>query len=79
MSIRWTHQQRQIAEVILRHRTEEGSGYDLNAIQQELPNVSKGMISGVAKALREAGWNIPTKGQKPEEKGEASLPQWFNR
>jgi len=68
VSIRWTDYQRGVAEVILRHRTGEGSGYDLNAVQQELPNVSKGIISGVAKALREASWIIPTKGQKPKEK-----------
>ena len=51
MARRWTDYQRGVAEVVLRHRTEEGSGYDLNGVQQELPDVSKGIISDVAKAL----------------------------
>jgi len=65
VSIRWTDYQRGVAEVILRHRTDEGSGYDLNAVLQELPNTSKGIISEVAKALRENGWAMPAKGEKP--------------
>ena len=64
MSIRWTDYQRGVAEVVLRHRTEEGSGYDLNAVQQELPDVSKGIISKVSKALRENGWNMPDRDGK---------------
>lgn len=65
MAIRWTDYQRGVAEVVLRHRTEEGSGYDLNGVQQELPDVSKGIISEVAKALRENSWAIPAKEEKP--------------
>lgn len=65
MARRWTDYQRGVAEVILRHRTEEGSGYDLNGVQQELPDVSKGIISDVAKALRENGWAMPAKEETP--------------
>jgi len=64
MATRWTDLQRQIAEVVLRHRTEEGSGYNFSAVQEDLPNASKGRISEVAKALRENGWAIPAKEEK---------------
>jgi len=66
MTFRWTEHQRCIAEVVLRHRQEEGSGYNLNAVQQELPGVSSGTISKVAKALRDNGWAIPAKGEEKE-------------
>lgn len=64
MAIKWTDQQRQIGEVVLRHRRQEGSGYDLNAVQEELPSISTGRISEVVKALRENGWVIPVKEEK---------------
>ena len=73
MATKWTDQQRQIAKVVLGHRREEGSGYDFSAVQQELPNVSKGRISEVAKALRENGWAIPA-GTPAKEKKQSSGP-----
>ena len=74
MSIRWTDQQRQIAEVMLRNRTEEKSGYDFNTVQNELSHISGGRISEVAAALRDNGWIMPAKEEKaPPERGGGNL------
>ena len=70
MAKKWTDYQRQIAEVILRHRADTPTGYSYKAVKEELPTTSSGKISEIAKALRENNWVIPPKdGQKtPKEK-----------
>lgn len=79
MATKWTDQQRQIAEVVLRHRREGGSGYDINAVQEELPTISTGRISEVAKALRENGWVMPAKEEIPPGKRGAPLADFKTR
>lgn len=64
----WTEKRRQIAEVILKHRKDDG--YDFKACQTELEGTAKSAISTVAKALRENDWKIP-----PPEEGDGSSPQ----
>lgn len=69
MSILWTDNQRELAEVILKHRTNERSGYDLKGVQADMPKASNDTISKVAKSLRETDWIIPGKdgGHPPKE------------
>lgn len=57
MKLRWTERQRKIAEVILKHR--KNDGYDFTAVRQELPEMAKGSISKVAKELKLNDWQIP--------------------
>ncbi len=54
----WNERQRKIGEAILRHRREDDT-YDLNQVMIEVPGVSKGIISGVAKVLKAGNWTIP--------------------
>lgn len=59
--MKWTDKQKEIAEVVLRHRTDDS--YDFKASQAELKDISKSSISDVAKALKENNWQIPARGK----------------
>lgn len=53
----WNPYQVSIAECILNHSPAKNE-YDYKAVKAELPNVPDGTIGRVAKALRDAGWQM---------------------
>jgi hypothetical protein len=63
MPLQWNEYQKKIAEVILRHRSDAPSGYDLTGVQIDLPDVTKGKISKIATELRKNDWVIPGTGE----------------
>ncbi len=68
--MKWTEKNRQVAEVILKHRKDDA--YDFKACYDELKDkdIAKSTISTVAKVLRENNWEIP-----PPEEGDGGSPQ----
>lgn len=56
----WTEKQKKIAEVILKHRTDDW--YDFKPVSKKLPGIAKSSISDVAKYLKKNGWEIPGDG-----------------
>lgn len=69
--MKWTDKQKQIAEVVLRHRTNDS--YDFKACQAELKDIAKGNISKVAKALKENSWQMPQPGKDGSKVGTEKL------
>lgn len=66
MALTWNDNQRKIAGIILRHRNDSESGYELQAIRTELPieDASDSVISKIAKDLKTINWQIPQQEQK---------------
>lgn len=69
--MKWTDKNRQVAEVILKHRRDDG--YDFKACQAELEGIAKSTISTVAKVLKESNWEIPPAEGNNGAQGEAGI------
>lgn len=67
MAIIWNDNQRRVAEVILKHRDESPSGYDLKGIRTELSEKEAvdSYISTIVKELKALDWKIPPKEKAP--------------
>jgi hypothetical protein len=63
--MKWTENQKVIAEVICKHR--RGNGYDLNACLKELPHTSRGTISKVYTKLKASNWAISSEASNSKE------------
>ena len=68
----WNETQRKVAELILKHRADNKSGYDLHAIKEEMsPDIaaSDALISKVAGSLRANNWEIVEEQGEPAPSG----------